>query len=153
MPKNKTSVWSVIILVATIISLILLATSATLTSLAIPEAYNQALAAAQQQGATGQDAEFAASLAVTVIIVALVFASAFDVLKIVGGFLFSLKGRWGVFCIVVSILSLVFGIWSLISNITNKAGVGTIVTGSISLAVSVLLVIACFKHRAENQKA
>jgi len=149
MSKNKTSVWSIIILVATIITLVLVATTVTLTIIGMPTIIEAARQEATRRGATAAEVDAVVAVAYAAIIGGLVLGCAFDVLKIIGGFFFSLKGRWGVFCIVVSIISVAAGIYVLISNITNKAGVGNIVVSSIELAVGVLLVVACFKHKAE----
>lgn len=149
--QNKMSVWAVIILVATIISLILLVTTIAISVVALPEAMAAAKQAALDGGATEAEADLAVAIAIGAVVVALVLSSVFDVLKIIGGFMFSLKGRWGIFCIVVSIISVVFGVWGVIGDISNHVGVASIVTGSIGLAVSVLLLVACFKHKAELQ--
>lgn len=146
---KKLSVWSIIILVATIISLILLVTSITVTSLGIPAAMEVARQAAKDAGVPAAEQELAATIAVGAIVAALAFSAAFDVLKIVGGFLFSLKNRWGIFCIVVSIISIATTVWSLVADISNKAGAGSIVIDSIALAVGALLVFANFKHYGE----
>lgn len=154
MPTNKRSVWSTIILVTTILSLILLALSITLMSLALPSVQKAAYDAAMAQpGMTQADAELIATIAVGGVVAAVVASSVLDVFRIIGGFFFSLKGRWGIFCIVVSIISVALGLWSLISNIVNKAPVGNIVVDGISLAVAALFCVACFKHRAENKAA
>ena len=149
MAQNKHSIWSVIILIATIISLVLLVTAVVMTAIGIPDVLALAKQTAIDSGVTAEEAELIAGIAVGAVIAALVFSSIFDILKIIGGFMFSLKGRWGIFCIVVSIISVATGIWSLISNITNHVAAGSIVVSSIGLAVSVLLCVACFKHRAE----
>ena len=143
------SLWAVIILIATIISLALLVTSIIAAVMSIPGAMDAAKQAALDEGLSADEANVVAAAALGAVIVALVFASIFDVLKVIGGFMFSLKGRWSIFCIIVSIISLAMGVWSLISNITNKVGVMSIVTDSLSVAISLLLVVACFKHRAE----
>ena len=151
--NNKMSIWAVIILVATIISLALLITSVVVTCVGIPAVTAAARQSAIDQGVPEAEIQLVISLAVGAVIVALVFASIFDVLKIIGGFMFSLKGRWGVFCIVVAILSAVGAVWTMISNISNKAGAVTIVVDVITLVVNVVLVVACFKHRAEVKGA
>ena len=149
MAKNKMSIWAVIILVATIISLVLLVTSIALTAIGIPGVMETAKQAALDEGVSADEANIIAGAAIGVIIAALVFSSIFDILKIIGGFMFSLKGRWGIFCIIVSILSLARGVWSLISDISNKVGAANIITDSLSVALSLLILVACFKHRAE----
>ena len=116
MSKNKMSLWAVIILVATIISLALLVTSIAVTAVAIPVALQTAKDAAMAEGGiTPEEADLVAGIAIAVMIVALVLSSVFDVLKIIGGFMFSLKGRWGIFCIIVSILSFASGIFALVT--------------------------------------
>ena len=153
MAQNKKSIWSIIILISTIVSLVLLIAAIVVTAIGIPAALDVAKQAALDTGVTQEEAEIAAGIAIGVIIAALVFSSIFDILKIIGGFMFSLKGRWGIFCIIVSILSVIGGGWSLISNITNKAGAGTIVVAVLSLVISVVLCVACFMHRIENKAA
>ena len=145
------SIWALIILIATIISLVLLITAVVTTVIGIPAVTETAKQTAIEQGLTAEEANIAAAAAVGILIAALVFSSIFDILKIIGGFMFSLKGRWGIFCIIVSIISLAMGVWALISGIKNKVGVATVITDSVSVAISLLLVIACFKHRAENK--
>lgn len=151
MSKNKMSIWAVIILIATIVSLILLAVSVIVTVVGIPAATAAARQSAIDAGVPEAEINLVVSVAIGAIIVALVFASIFDILKIIGGFMFSLKGRWGIFCIVVAILSTIGAVWGLATNISNKGSVGTIITDAITLLVNLLLVIACFKHRAEVQ--
>ena len=148
--QNKKSVWSTIILVCTIITLILLVASIVVTSLGAPAIADAAKKAAVDQGLTPSEADLAATVAVGAIYAALVVGAIFDVFRIVGGFLFSLKGRWGIFCIVVSIISIASGVWSLVSDFTNHAAVSSIIINVVGLLVAVLYCIACFKHRAEN---
>lgn len=152
MSGNKKSIWSVIILIATILSLIALAVSVILTAVGIPVVLEAARQAALDEGVTAEDAAIIAGVAIGTIIAALVIGSLFDILKIIGGFMFSLKGRWGIFCIIVSILSVATGIWALVNDITNKASGGAIASTSVSLALSLLICFACFMHRAELKK-
>ena len=151
MAENKKSIWSTIILVCTIVTLILLVASIVATAVGLPAVLEEAKAAAIAQGVTPEEANLAATIAVGIVVVVLVFSSLIDIFKIIGGFLFSLKGRWGVFCIVVAILSILSGVWGLVNNITNKAGGLTIAFTAIGLAVSVLFCVACFKHLQENK--
>lgn len=151
MAQNKKSIWSTIILIATIISFVLLVAAIVVLAIGMPAVSEAAKQGAIEGGATEQDAATIAGIAVAVVIVAFVFASVFDVLKIIGGFMFSLKGRWGLFCIIVSIISLATGIWSLVSDISKGVAVSSIVIAGLGVAVSALLVVACFKHRAENK--
>ena len=152
MAENKKSVWSIIILVATIISLIILVASIVVLAVGLPATIAAARQAAIDQGTPQAEVDMVVSLAIGVVIFAFVLASLFSVFKIIGGFMFSLKGRWGIFCIVVSILSAVSGIYSLVTDITNKSSAATITISIIGLIIDVLLVVACFKHRAELQQ-
>lgn len=150
MAQNKKSIWSLIILITTIVSLVLLIAGVVTLALGVPAAKDVAYNAAIESGNSADEATVIASVAVGTLIGVFVVSSIFDVLKIIGGFMFSLKGRWGIFCIVVAILGLVGSIGTLISDITNKAGAGSIAINAVSVAVDALLVVACFKHRAEN---
>lgn len=152
MAQNKKSIWSTIILIATIVSLVLLILGVIALVVGIPGARELARQAAVDGGATADEAGIIATIAVTTIIVAFVLSSVLDVLKIIGGFMFSLKGRWGIFCIIVSILGAVGAVVSLINDIRNHAGTLSIVTSGLTLAVDALLVVACFKHKIENGK-
>lgn len=151
--KNKTSVWSIIILIATIISLILLVTEIIVLANGMPAVSAAAKQAATEQGLAPAEVDLFVSIAIGTAVGAFVLASILDILKIIGGFLFSLKGKWGIFCIVMAILGGIGSVYSLINAIVNKSGTGTIVTNVIGIIIDVLLVVACFKHRAENQQA
>ena len=151
--KNKTSVWSIIILIATIISLILLVTEIIVLATGMPTISATARQAAIDQGIPQQEIDLVVSIAVGTAIGTFVFASILDILKIIGGFLFSLKGKWGIFCIVMAILGAIGSTYSLINGIVAKSGAGTIVTNVIGLIIDILLIVACFKHRAENKEA
>lgn len=153
MSQNKKSVWSAIILVTTILTLILLVAQIVSTTISLPVATEAARQAALDGGASPTDADLVATIAISAVIGALTVGSVFDVLRIVGGFLFSLKGRWGIFCIVVAIISVATGVWGLISTLTAAGGVKpvSLVLDILSLGVAVLFCVACFKHRAENQ--
>ena len=147
--KNKLSVWSLIILITTIASLILLAISIILSAVGIPTVMAVAKQTAIDQGLPEADVTLAVNIAVIILIVTLVLASIFDILKVIGGFMFSLKGKWGMFCIVMAIISVVSTVLSLISDIRNRAGIGDIIVNVVSIVVSLIYCYACFKHRAE----
>ena len=146
---KKPSIWSIIILVATIISLVLLVVSIAVFAVGVPALKDAAYQGAIDSGATAEEATVIVSLALGLAIGVLVFASIFEVFKIIGGFMFSIKGRWGIFCIVVAIISAVSALFSLINGATKNPSVAGIVTNAITLAIDVLLVVACFKRRAE----
>ena len=71
--------------------------------------------------------------------------------EIIGGFLFSLKGKWGTFCIVISILGIFAQGINLSNNLTTNGVLPlTIVMNFVMLAIYIVYCIACFKHRSEN---
>ena len=150
MAKNKKSIWSLIILIATIVSLVLLIAGVVILALGVPAAKDAAYNAAIEGGSNAEEANLIVGIAIGTIIGIFIASSIFDVLKIIGGFMFSLKGRWGIFCIVVAILGLGGSIGSLIADFVNKAGAASIAINAVSVAVGALLVVACFKHKAEN---
>lgn len=149
MKQNKLSVWAIIILVVTVISLILLVFSIVSTAIAMPTVMAAAKQAAEAEGAGEEAVKLAMNIAMGAVIAAVVISSIFSVLQIIGGFLFSLKGKWGVFCIVVAILGLAAAIFDLVNDISKKAGAMSISVSSITIAVNALMVVACFKHKQE----
>jgi len=151
MAQNKKSVWSLIILICTIVTLVLLVASIVTFAVGFPTVLKEAKEAAIAEGADEEAVAIAVAVVSAVAIAALVISSIFDLFKVIGGFLFSLKGRWGVFCIVVAVLSIISGIWSLVNDISNHAGGASIAITAIGLAVSVLFGVACVKHLQENR--
>lgn len=151
MAKNKMSFWAVFILVVTLVSAAIFTLGVVAFTTALGPAEQAARDEAIKQGLSGNDLEIAVSLAIGIIVSGFVVSSILDVLTIVGGFLFSLKGRWGVFCIVMAIISGAGNIFELTNAISKQGGAFSIVTSSIMVVLSVLMVIACFKHRAENR--
>lgn len=149
MKQNKLSVWAMIILVVTIISAILLVFSIVSTAIAMPTVMAAAKQAAEAEGAGEEAVKLAVNIAMGAVIAAVVISSIFSVLQIIGGFLFSLKGKWGVFCIVVAILGLAAAIFDLVNDISKKSGAMAISVSSITIAVNALMVVACFKHKQE----
>lgn len=96
--------------------------------------------------------ELALEITKTGLIVGLVFAVIICGLEILGGFLFSLKGRWGVFCIVVGVLGVLFGIFDLTDLGNGQNTVGTILSTIFSFAVTVAFCLASIMHYIENKK-
>ena len=152
--KNKKSIWSTIILIVALVTLVLLVISVVSTIMDLANVEAAVRAEAEKQGVDEEAAiVLAIGLAQGAIIAGLVIGSIFDVLEIIGGLLFSLKGKWGMFCIVISILGVLVSGYNLYSYIGNKAGAGTIVLAVVSLLLSLLYCVACFMHRKENQEA
>lgn len=153
MAQNKKSVWSLIILICTIATLAILIGTIVVTAVGLPGLIEQAKELAISEGATADEAGAIAAVVGGVAVAVLVISSIFYFFEILGGFLFSLKGRWGIFCIVIAVLSVVTSIYNLISGISNHAGGATIAIDAIGLAVNLLFGVACVKHLQENRAA
>ena len=151
MATNKKSGWSTVILVATIISLVVLIVSVISLVVSLPAASALAHDEAIKQGLSENDANLASALVIGSLVSAFAVGIVFDVMKVIGGFMFSLRGRGGMFCIIASAIAFASDIWSLVSNITNNAGALSIVVDVISMLVSCLLFVACLMHRKENK--
>ena len=91
MAKNKQSIWSVIILVATIVSLVLLISGIITLVVGLPAVREAARQAAIDNGLSEEEALAAALLAGIVVIVVFAISAVLDVLKIVGGFMLDRK--------------------------------------------------------------
>ena len=151
--KNKKSIWSTIILIVALVTLVLLVISVVSTIMDLANVEAAVRAEAEKQGVDEEAAiVLAIGLAQGAIIAGLVIGSIFDVLEIIGGLLFSLKGKWGMFCIVASIIALVFGFIRVITNSTNGSDGLTIALNFVDLILAILFCIASFKHRKENKE-
>ena len=75
----------------------------------------------------------------------------FKVFEAIGGFLFSLKGKWGMFCVVVSIIIVVINSINLLGIFGGGKDALTIVANIIDAIIAILFCVACIKHRKENQ--
>ncbi|MBQ2070693.1 MAG: hypothetical protein II467_07195 [Bacilli bacterium] len=144
----KKSGWAMVVFIATLFEAALLVLSIVALVLSLGPVEQAARQAAQQSTTDQAAIEFAVNTAIAVVITAFVFGSALSVLQIIGGFLFSIKGRWGIFCIIMAILNLVSGVFSLVSDINNRAAVLSLVTSILGLLIAIVLVIACFKLKA-----
>ena len=147
--NNKKSIWSAVILFTALVSLVLLVITAILT-IAVVVAAKEALVAG---GVDPSDAAAGALVASIVVFIIFILISFFDILKIIGGFLFALKGKWSIFCIVVALLALASNVASLVYYINEAAEAGNIVIASLDLAASAILAFACLMHRRENKRA
>ena len=150
--KNKKSVWSTIILVVAI--LMAVATVVTIVTLIvqIPGAKEAAMQELVAQGYSESVAEAAVDVAIGSLVAGYIFGLTFNAFEAIGGFLFSLKGKWGMFCIVASIIAMVFGFIRVITNSTNGSDGLTIALNFVDLVLAILFCIASFKHRKENQE-
>ena len=150
--KNKKSVWSTLILVITIINLIMAIVEIISVIQSMPKIEAYAREAAIEAGIYEETMiELVVSTTKSSVIAGLSFSLVFTGLIALGGFLFSLKGKWGMFCIVVGIISLIGGVFTVINAVsTNGTEPLTIALNIISLCLTLVYVFACFKHRSEN---
>ena len=147
--ENKKSIWSAVILFTALVSLVLLIITAILTIAVVVTAKDELIA----EGMNPSEAAAGALIASIVVFIIFILISAFDILKIVGGFLFALKGKWSIFCIVVTLLAFASNLASMIYYINNAAEVGNIVIAVLDLVASGVLAFACIMHRRENKIA
>ena len=137
--KNKKSVWSTIILVVAILMALSVVISLVSLIVQIPVAREQAMETLLNQGVSESVAEAAVETAISSLVAGYIIGLTFNAFEAIGGFLFSLKGKWGMFCIVASIIALVFGF------------IRVITTWPL-VVLAILFCIASFKHRKENKE-
>lgn len=147
--QNKKSIWSAVILFTALVSLVLLIITVILTIAVVVSAKDELIA----EGMNPSEAVAGALIASIVVFIIFILVSSFDILKIVGGFLFALKGKWGIFCIIVALLAFASNLTNLIYFLNNAAEVGNIVIAVLDLVASGVLALACIMHRNENKKA
>ena len=151
---NKKSIWSTIILIASIAAAVVLAVNLIFTFIGLPALREVITKVTEEAGGGDEDViKAAVDIAIGFVIFMVILGSILDVLKIVGGILFATKGRWGMFCIVFTTISAVVAVIDFITGIRNGASAGTIATDALSLVIGVLLCVACFMHYKENKAA
>ena len=156
--QNKKSIWSTLLLIATFLMLASVVVSIITVIAVLPQTMEAAKEIARQEAAaqgysvSEEVLDLAMSVAKTAVIVSLVFVIIIAGLEILGGFLFSLKGKWGIFCIVVGVLGVLGGIGNLM-GITASTQAATIISDVISFLVSGLFCVASIMHYIENKKA
>ena len=156
--QNKKSIWSTLLLVATFLMLASVVVSIITVIVVLPQTMEAAKEIARQEAAaqgvsvSEEVLEMAMNIAKSAVIVSLVFVIIIAGLEILGGFLFSLKGKWGIFCIVVGVLGVLGGIGNLM-GITASTQAASIISDVISFLVSGLFCVASIMHYIENKKA
>ena len=156
--QNKKSIWSTLLLIATFLMLASVVVSIITVIVVLPQTMEAAKEIARQEAAaqgvsvSEEVLEMAMNIAKSAVIVSLVFVIIIAGLEILGGFLFSLKGKWGIFCIVVGVLGVLGGIGNLM-GITATTQAATIISDVISFLVSGLFCVASIMHYIENKKA
>ena len=150
--KNKLSIWAIIILVATILSLIFLVSGIVITVAGFGAAGAAARQAAIDSGADAAAADLAVSMAIGIAVVVLILASLLDIFKIIGGFKFSLQGKWGMFCIIISMIGAIFALVGLIDAFKTPGNVTNLIYYIGEFLTSALLAVACIMHKIELKK-
>ncbi|MBO7121254.1 MAG: hypothetical protein J6V79_02535 [Bacilli bacterium] len=156
--QNKKSIWSTLLLVATFLMLASVVVAIVTVIAVLPQTMEAAKEIARQEAAaqgvsvSEEVLDLAMNVAKTAVVVSLVFVVIISGLEILGGFLFSLKGKWGIFCIVIGVLGVLGGIGNLMS-ITATTQAATIISDVISFLVSGLFCVASIMHYIENKKA
>ncbi len=156
--QNKKSIWSTLLLVATFLMLASVVFAIVTVIAVLPQTMEAAKEIARQEAAaqgvsvSEEVLEMAMNIAKTAAIVSLVFVAIISGLEILGGFLFALKGKWGIFCIVVGVLGVLGGIGNLM-GITATTQPASIISDVISFLVSGLFCVASIMHYIENKKA
>lgn len=156
--QNKKSIWSTLLLVATFLMLASVVVAIITVIAVLPQTMEAAKEIARQEAAaqgysvSEEVLDLAMNVAKTAVIVSLVFVVIISGLEILGGFLFSLKGKWGIFCIVVGVLGVLGGIGNLM-GITATTQAATIISDVISFLVSGLFCVSSIMHYIENKKA
>ena len=156
--QNKKSIWSTLLLIATFLMLASVVVSIITVIVVFPQTMEAAKEIARQEAAaqgvsvSEEVLEMAMNIAKSAVIVSLVFVIIIAGLEILGGFLFSLKGKWGIFCIVVGVLGVLGGIGNLM-GITASTQAASIISDVISFLVSGLFCVASIMHYIENKKA
>ena len=151
--QNKKSIWSTLLLVATALMLVSVVVAIVTVMVVLPETMEAAKEVARQeaaaQGVTVSEEvlEMAINIAKSAVIVSLVFVVIISGLEILGGFLFALKGKWGIFCIVIGVLGVLGGIGNLMS-ITASTQPATI----ISDVISFLSFLCCIYHALHRKQ-
>ena len=151
--QNKKSIWSTLLLVATLLMLASAVISIVTTIVTLPEIMEAAKEIAKTELASrgytiSEEAlDMAMNTARTAAVMGLVFATLIAGLEVLGGLLFSLKGKWGIFCIVVGVLGIIGGFTNVFSSTAS-----TVVTNIIGLLVSGLFCVSSVMHYRENKQ-
>ncbi len=155
---NKKSVWSTMLLVASALFLVLVIVNIVRSIIIMPVSMEQSRSITEEIFAsanypyTEEDVEMTVQAAKVGFIVGLVFVSAIECLVSLGGFLFSRKGKWGMFCIIVGVIGVLiesFGFKSL----NKESEILTVVLTIIDFLVVLAFCVSSIMHYRENKKA
>ncbi len=155
MDRIKKSTWAMTVFILTVISTVMFVV-ALITFFTGMGAVRQSLYEAAKQAdskATEETLQATVNIAMGITIGIAAIGWILSGLVLLGGYLFSLKGRWAMFCIVMAIISAVAAVFSFIGVFTSGAiNVPNLVSNFISLALNVVMAVACIKLRIEDKK-
>lgn len=150
--NNKNSVWAKLILAISILMVVSIVVSIVLLAVQLPGIRAVAEEELIRQGVSQDIAKAAVDTAMSSVITGVVLGITFNIFEAIGGFLFSLKGKWGMFCVVVSIIVLVADSIRILTGLVQQGDLTTIILNFLDLILAVLFCVACVKHRKENQE-
>ena len=152
MNRLKTNVWAMILFIVTSIALALAIANTIVTIMGIDAVVNAAIQTARETtpDASEEVLQMAAAIAKGVAIGAMVFALSFSVLIAIGGYMYSLKGKWGVFCLVVAIIKIIGVAITLIGMVGKSMEPLSLVTNILDIVVAGLFIVSVFMLRRKD---
>lgn len=140
---------SLLVLASIVLAIVVLA--ATLPEiLEMAKELSRQTLAEQGYQVTEEQLDLAIQAVKTSMIAGLIFAALIEGIMALGGFLFSLKGKWGMFCIIVGILSVVVEIFGF-TNLGEGTTPANVVSKIISFLIAGLFCLASIMHYRENK--
>ena len=152
MNRLKSNVWAMILFIVTSIALAYAVANTILTIIGIDQVVNDAIQATRETTPDASEEVLAVAGAVAkgIAIGGLVFALSFSILIAIGGYMYSLKGKWGVFCLVVAILKIIGVAITLVTMIGKSMEPMTLVTNILDIVISGLFVVSVFMLRRKD---
>ena len=150
--KNKKSLWSNLILIIAIIMLVSIVISIVNLIVQLPAAREAAMQEAMAAGYSESVAEVAVDAVIGGVVAGFVLGLTFNAFEVIGGFLFSLKGKWGMFCVVIAAISLGFCTIRVFTNIGNGSDALTIILNIVDVILAAIFLVASIMHRKENKE-
>ena len=152
MNRLKNNAWAMVLFVVTSVALALAIANTIITIMGINEVVEAAIQATRETtpDATEEALQFAGAVAKGAAIAAMVFALSFSVLIAIGGYMYSLKGKWGVFCLVVAILKIIGVAITLFGMVGKSIQPLNLVTNILDIVMSGLFVVSVFMLRRKD---
>ena len=99
---------------------------------------------------TEEDVDMTVRASEGLLIVGLIFVSAIECLVSLGGFLFSRKGKWGMFCIIVGIIGVLSKSFDF-TNLNKESEILTVVLTIIGFLAVLAFCVSSIMHYRENK--